>query len=257
MIQQKAFFVRFTPLVKATLFLAVLCFAAFLILAYGFGRQAGMEEEQGYVQLVERLEIQKNALEIAVSKQRRRAVKAETTANIDRLAAEEVRQSLLTYRREVSDLQADVEFYRRLMAPEEVNKGLDLYSFKLSFDRVSKLYRYSALVTNSTSQNPVVKGTLGLQLRGTELLASAESEGAAVAKLLDIEDSPEFNGRLPAQLRFRFFQKVEGAFKLPEGLTPDSILVTINSNAKQAKHLERQFQWSSLLSQTDADKDAQ
>lgn len=197
-------------------------------------------------------------------KAQQRAVRAEKSAEIDRLAAEDVRQALLAYRNEVADLESDVEFYRRLMAPDELDKGLSLYAFKLSFDNQTQRYQYSALVTQAGGKNQVIKGNLAITLlaqQGSSVsadLAVTDNEDNAAdsdklvtdtVKLqsMSLADLPDYAGSLPAKLRFRFFQTIEGSFKLPDDITPVSVVVAVKSTGKSAQQIEKTFNWQDLM----------
>lgn len=177
-------------------------------------------------------------LHAALRREQQRSVSAEKIAEIDRLAAEAVRQELLAYRHKLAELQSDIEFYRRLMAPDELEKGLGLYAFRLSYDKSADSYQYSALVTQAGDQNQVIKGSLSIHL-----VAGPNDS----SKLIAVESLPEFTGTLPARLRFRFFQTVEGSFKLPEDLTPVSITVKVASTVKSAQKINKTFNWIELL----------
>ena len=235
---------------------ALLLLIIFWLAAYT-GYLIGMDE--AVVAKAENIEL-KTDLAASIDSERnarQRATRAQKTAEIDRLAAERVRQELLTYRKEVADLEADLAFYRRLMAPDELEKGLGLYAFKVSLDQQTDQYRYSAVVTQAGGKNQVIKGSVAIYLLAREITkpvtdpqqqaeAEPEAEQAPLQRIA-ISDLPEFAGSSPAKLRFRFFQTVEGAFKLPENLSPVSIAIEIKSTGKAAQQLEKTFQWHQLI----------
>lgn len=246
---------RFIAAVFALLLLIIFWLAAYT------GYLIGMDE--AVVAKAENIEL-KTDLAASIDSERnarQRATRAEKTAEIDRLAAERVRQELLTYRKEVADLEADLAFYRRLMAPDELEKGLGLYAFKVSLDQQTDQYRYSAVVTQAGGKNQVIKGSVAIYLLAREITnpvadpvtdpeqqaeAEPEAEQAPIQRIA-ISDLPDFAGSSPAKLRFRFFQTVEGAFKLPENLSPVSIAIEIKSTGKSAQQLEKTFPWHQLI----------
>ena len=177
-------------------------------------------------------------LQVAFRSEQQRAVNAEKSAEIDRLAAEEVRRALLTYRNDLAELQSNVEFYRSLMAPDELEKGLGLYGFNLSYDQKAGTYQYKVLVTQAGNLNRLLKGEMSIRLM-------AESNGSI--KEYELSAMPSFTGLMPAKLRFRFFQTIEGSFKLPDDLTPVSMVVELESTGKAAQKINKTFNWQKLL----------
>ena len=213
-------------------FLCLLLLVGFLIYDKGLaeGKQAIAQNKLISADLV--------ALKQALRAEQQRAVSAEKSAEIDRLAAEEVRVELLSHRNELAELQSNIEFYRSLMAPDEQEKGLGLYGFTLTYDQRSNTYQYKALVTQAGNQNRLLKGTISIRLM-------AESNDLIKGYVLSA--LPAFKGTLPAKLRFRFFQTIEGSFKLPDDLTPVSMAVELESTGKAAQKINKTFNWQELL----------
>lgn len=268
----KTLVLRVTRRLKTLLFAAaVLMLALFWLSAYsgyligmGDAAKARAKNSELEADLLVSINSERNA--------RQRATRAEKTAEIDRLAAEKVRQALLAYRREVADLQTDLEFYRRLMAPDELDKGLGLYDFKLTFDSEAKQYRYTAMVTQAGEQNQVVRGQLSIYLLARPIVdladdlagdlwgdapggdlpendrANADAVlGESELQRISVADLPAFSGDNPAKLRFRFFQNVEGVFKLPDNLSPVSMVVEVKAAGKSPQQLVTTHQWHQLI----------
>jgi len=163
-------------------------------------------------------------------------------AEIDRLAAEAVRGDLLLLRQEAADLQRDVDFFRGLMAPDELQRGLRVHSFDLDFDESSGRYTFKAVITNAGGKGNVVKGELMLKLVAT-------SSGTNKEFLFD--ELPEFLGSMPEKLRFRFFQNIQGTFKLPADFDPVSIGVSANVKDSGGEYFRASYRWGNLI-QTDS-----
>ena len=92
-------------------------------------------------------------LQTDLAQSSQRAVSADKAAEIARLANEEVRLSLLTYGQEIADLEADIAFYRGLMAPDELGIGLAIHDFYLSYEEDTDFYHYTAILTQSTNKH--------------------------------------------------------------------------------------------------------
>lgn len=234
---------RLNPRKKIALVCAIVFSLALLIVGGLFIYNTGMANGLQAVAQNKLITAELAELQTGFRDEQQRAVNAEKSAEIDRLAAEEVRKELLGYRNELAELQSSVDFYRGLMAPDELEKGLGLHGFHVSFDKRSRSYQYKALVTQAGGKNKLFKGRLSIRLMVESNDASAEE----AIQVLALSDLPGFTGELPAKLRFRFFQTIEGAFKLPDNLTPVSMVVELESTAKAAKKINKTFNWQDLL----------
>ncbi|MDB4453332.1 hypothetical protein N9123_00225 [Pseudomonadales bacterium] len=199
------------------------------------GRQAVEQNELMTAELAE--------LQASFRGEQQRAVTAEKSAEIDRLAAEAVRKELLSYRNELAELKTSVDFYRGLMAPDELEKGLALHGFHVSFNKRTNSYQYKALVTQAGGKNQLLKGKFDISL----VVESSDASAKNSIQTFALSDLPGFNGNLPTKLRFRFFQTIEGAFKLPDHLTPVSMVIALESTGKAVQKINKTFNWQDLL----------
>ncbi|MGB5326063.1 MAG: DUF6776 family protein, partial [Pseudomonadales bacterium] len=211
----------------------VLLFAAFY-----WGRQSGLGAAGDLHQRNKDLARQVNQQTIALREARGDNVRLAKAAEIDRLAAEDVRSELLTYRQEVADLQRDVDFFRGLMAPDEIERGLRLHSFEVDHDRAKNRYSYKAIITNAGGRGDVIKGLLKFSL----VAASAEGNREFL-----LSELPEFQGSMPVRLRFRFFQNIQGSFKLPENYQPVSINASANVRNEAGANFKMSYRWGNLV----------
>tara|TARA_B100000767_G_scaffold214006_1_gene201434 strand:+ start:1592 stop:2317 length:726 start_codon:yes stop_codon:yes gene_type:complete len=177
-------------------------------------------------------------LEQDVALARQRSVSSDKAAEIARMANEEVRLSLLTYGQEITDLEADIAFYRGLMAPDELAIGLAIHDFYLSYDADTDFYHYTAILTQSATKHSVLKGSVMM-----ELLV----QGPHGVERIAFSDLPGVTDSMPARLRFRFFQRMQGQFKLPQELQPVSIVISAETSTKKSQKVTRSFQWQALL----------
>ena len=227
-----------TVIVCAIIFsLVLLLVGGCLIYSKGMadGRQAVEQNKLMAAELVE--------LQTVLRDEQQRAVNAEKSAEIDRLAAEAVRKALLGYRNELAELKISVDFYRGLMAPGELEKGLGLHGFHVSFNKRTNSYQYKALVTQAGGKNQLLKGKLAISL----IVESSDATAKQSIQTFALSDLPGFDGELPAKLRFRFFQTIEGSFKLPNNLTPVSMVIALESTGKAAQKINKTFNWQDLL----------
>lgn len=235
--EDKTFVFRVNRQFKARLLLAVLallvCLAGIFYLGRLNGLGSSVELLQRNRELLEQVDSQKKA----ISNDRREIVRLQKAAEVDRLAAEVVRQDVLTYRQEAADLQRDVEFYRGLMAPDELQRGLRLHSFEIAPAALAGQYTFRAVMTNIGGNGNVVKG--GLQI------AMAVTVEGQLKELL-LSELPDYQGVMPIKLRFRFFQNIEGAFKLPANYQPVSITVSSDIKDAAGETFQASYNWAEL-----------
>ena len=98
-------------------------------------------------------------------------------------------------------------------------------------------------MTQAGGKNKLFKGKLSIRL----MVESKDPSAKDTIQTFALSDLPGFTGELPAKLRFRFFQTIEGAFKLPDNLTPVSMVVELESTAKAAQKINKTFNWQDLL----------
>ena len=203
-----------------------------------WGRLAGMGAAAELRERNKDLARQVNRQTIELRERQAQLVRAEKAAEVDRMAAESVRKDLLTYRQEAADLQRDVDFFRGLMAPDELQRGLKLHSFDVDFDEASNRYTFKAVMTNAGGKGNVIKGSLKLKM-------IAASEGGNKEFLFS--ELPEFQGSMPVKLRFRFFQNIQGSFKLPADFKPVSIGASANVKDSGGEYFRASYRWGNLV----------
>ncbi len=160
---------------------------------------------------------------------------AETGRDIDRAALELVRQELAEQQESIAELEKGVHFYRSLMAPEELSKGLSVHSIDFKPGLESGAYQFRILVQQSSLKHELLTGTLNIVVLGT-------LDGEEVTYNLS-----DLSEQVPSQdirLRFKYFQAIDGELQLPEGFEPLSVSASARSSKPRRVKVEREFPWS-------------
>lgn len=229
---------RITPKFKLRLALLLAAIVAVQVLVYILGRHHAIDGFSKHQMKQRDLVHELNQKTIAFKGLQAELVRVEKSAEVDRLAAEQVRQELFGLRTQLADLQRDVEFYKGLVAPEELNKGLKLHEFALVEDATRKRYDFKLVLANIGGKNRVVKGELKMILT---VQRQGETEEVAFTEL------PGYEGANPLKLRFRFFQNINGSFKLPEDWQPASVEVAANVKDASGQLFSVSYNWQELL----------
>lgn len=234
----QSFVLRLTAYNTFRMILLIVLVLLMIGLGFYLSYRFGLAESNRLVK--ENASLNQSVLELqqGLADARQRAVSANKAAEIARLANEEVRLSLLTYSQEIADLEADISFYRGLMAPDELTTGLAIHDFYLRYDHDTDFFHYTVILTQSAAKHSVLNGSIMM-----ELLV----QGPHGIERIAFSDLPGVIDSMPARLRFRFFQRMQGQFKLPQELQPVSIVINAESGSKKPQKVMRSFQWQTLL----------
>jgi len=197
--------------------------------AYQYGlRQAGFLQGRSATEkatLSERAE----ELEAELEKQRERAARFERASQIDRLAAEQVREELKALQQERSELTKKVAFLNSLVSGEMTM--LQVSKVELSQQDQENAFRFSFLVSKRAKGDERVSGQVRLQvagkLEGKETMLNPQKIG------LD----------KTMKMGFRHFQKFEGKLQLPDGFVPSELVVVGEPKGKKFKSFEHRTRW--------------
>ena len=152
-------------------------------------------------------------------------------------AYEDVDTYLGSLQDEVLALKEEVAFYRGIVSAGK-EKGLNIQTFVVDKETTPGAYRFQLVLTQHLKRVKIIAGTVKLHVtdeqnsRPTSLLLSDMS--GKQANSLDFE--------------FKFFQRIEGRFTLPDGFNPDRLQIQVVSKGKKPASVEKSFEWLGLTS---------
>lgn len=204
--------------------LSVLC----LLIGYAMGhnriieRQARLlSTEMNYEDLQARLHAAESEL-----------VESRLTADVAMTAADSLRTELADLHSQVGTLNEEVAFYKSLMAPGDLQRGLKIDALEMV--ALEQGVRFELLLTQVAQRRTYISGEVRVDIVGTD------DSGQVVKSLTDLAPDLDY----PMKFRFRYFQDLRGLMVLPEGFTPQEVLVTAQQRGKPA--LQASFPWPSL-----------
>ena len=165
----------------------------------GFDRE---EAKQQIATLGEENATLKRDLEAA----RSLAAERERQLAIDKAAQMELARSVTQLQDENAALKEDLGFLRNIMSSGATPEGLGLANLKVEQDGQPNEFRYRMLLTQGGQRKQDFKGKV-------QIVARVASDGA-VSTLVFPEASA---GEGAGAVEFRFYQKVDGRFRIPEG----------------------------------------
>lgn len=164
-------------------------------------------------------------------------INLERGRSIDQQALKQARQAITSLETRVSELEADLTFYKNIMAPSETSEGLQVDRFSLQPARGKRHFDFKLVLTQVGDNSSYITGLVAVNVIGDQ---KGQKQVIALRDLSDdIED-------LGVKFRFRYFQDVEGELILPDDFKPLEIQVVAQAKGSKATKAERTFDWSSL-----------
>ena len=166
-----------------------------------------------------------------------RIVEADLAREVDQEAARALRDSITALRDELAGLKEEVTFYKSLMSPSSLTRGLQIAEFELLDTEEDGQYAYHLLLTQVEARRDWVQGNVKMEVHGQQ--RGGEGSGELVLPLTEIAESDTY----PLKFRFRYFQDLSGVITLPEGFEPGSVVITVVRRGANAADLTRSFEW--------------
>ncbi len=171
-------------------------------------------------------------------KLRREVARLTRSTQIDMQAAEQIKQTLHEKELEILKLTEELVFYRSLLAPEKSSAGLEVRDFSVRLSPSDGEYYYDFLLTQSSRSKRVAKGRVSFSVDGKQ---------KGVMRRLELKDIGAGNLE-PIKYSFKYFQRLNGVFELPENFEPKQILIEVEPDGKSKQPLHLSFSWNELIS---------
>ncbi len=236
--QERLEIVAYNPIKRIlTRVLIALLMLVLAVGGYHIGRWSIWHERGTSVQERDELRIVTRQQEDELRELRRRVRFTESSSEVDRRAYQEVQQTILNLNARIAQLENELQFYQRVMAPESDDKGLRLEKFELTPTDVAGVYDYQLVITQISNNDTFIEGRALVNLVG--------SQGLTQNVTLPLKDVSEQVDDASIRFRFRFFQNVAGRLTLPEGFEPEKVQVILQSTGAKAMRIETEFDWHS------------
>ncbi len=168
---------------------------------------------------------------------RREVARLTRSTQVELQAAEQTKQTLREKEMEILKLTEELVFYRSLLAPEKAKVGVEIRDFSLRSAGQSEYY-YDFLLTQSSRSKRVAKGKINVTIDGKQNGKMHRIEVFDVAAATG--DAIKYS--------FKYFQRLNGAFELPDDFEPKKILVRIKPEAKSKQPIQLSYSWNELIS---------
>ena len=187
-----------------------------------------VQRDSGAAAEVDRLAKRLEAHEEELARVRPRLAQAERQTQIDRAAAADLAKQVKALAQENATLKEDLAFFHSLMATPAAREGtLSVNRFRIQPEVVAGEYRYQMLLVQAGQRLREFQGTL-------QFVLDVQQDGRKV--VLTLPPEPDRAAR-EYQLNFKFFQRVEGTFKLTPGSELKGMQVRVFENGGRAPKL--------------------
>jgi hypothetical protein len=142
---------------------------------------------------------------------------------IEQTTQKDLAKSLQGIQEENVTLREDNAFFRNLLSPDQGPGPITIYHFKLERNPLlAGEYRYRLLLLKSGKREQEFVGSV-------QFLVTGEQAGKKLSLMQpDTSAAPGAKAKLPGiGVSFKYYQRLEGSFQLPAGLTPKSVQVRV------------------------------
>ncbi len=203
-------------------------------LSFSYGRNSGLGEQSQVVTEVEHLRVELELKTQEAAQYRQSLANAQLGSQVDRQASEGVRGEVISLKEKITALEADISFYRGLMSPSENQQGLAIGDISIVATDTPRSYDYKVVVKQLAAQHQLLSGSLQVIVIGYQ---GGVKQSMALADLSEDVSGSKIN------LRFKYFQSVEGRLVLPEGFSPNQINVQATTTGRGAASVEKTQDW--------------
>ena len=217
--------------------LMLVVFVVGLVAAYEYGVNEGEQVKQAY--LMKEIELNKRVAILTGVNQKLVESNAmhERSGKIDQQALQQTDIALLKMKEQFLDLKKEVTFYKGLVTPSDIQRGVQIKSFNIRSLIVPGTY-LAKLVLIQSKNNRFVSGNISLTIDG---LSSGEVKSIDLRTLINSEKKSLY-------FKFKYFKNLEIDLVLPEDFIPSSVIIKISPKGSKIKPFKKIYNWAELNS---------
>jgi hypothetical protein len=156
--------------------------------------------------------------------------RVQTSLEVDREAQSRLTDTLAASEARIAELNEELAFYRRIVAPPDGQTGLRVQAFEILDNGLARGYRLRLLLVQSPQRSGRAQGQVALSLRGT-----LHGDEATLA-LGELASEPQ-------PFEFLYFQDVDVDVVLPEGFDPEAADIELRPAGRNARAVTASFPW--------------
>ena len=165
-----------------------------------------------------------------------RVVVLERSEQVSRTANESLQETLRQRESEISSLRADIAFFERLVGGGAPRQPLAINAFAVRPIGSSGGYAWQLTLTQNLKKAAVTSGGVDISIDG---VLDGKLRTLALADLLQARNATS------VPFSFKYFQRLEGNFMLPDKFTPNRVRLVVKSSA--GEQAQRSIAWVEAL----------
>lgn len=129
-------------------------------------------------------------------------------------------------------------FYERVVAPELHSSGVQIYSFSVHKNSEKEEWRYELVLMQAQKGRRLLKGTVALNF------SVFENDHLKMIPITELSDT------FTSTFKFKYFQTIQGVFRLPPEVRNDEIILKINvpgNRWHKGQRVEQRYNWQTLI----------
>ncbi|MCW8877100.1 MAG: hypothetical protein OQJ89_15435 [Kangiellaceae bacterium] len=206
-----------------------------LAISFYIGRYIAVKEREETLQRAAWLEQKLKEYQQAYQKANEDLVMQTQSAKVDNKSNQQLVETVKQLQDTQRELEAELSFYRNIMAPELAKEGLTIADLELSKLNQQSPIHFKLMLTQAGKQEQFLKGEVILKVAGT-------LDGNQ--KVYQFRELGAFQSK-DFQFQFRYFQNIEGAIVLPTGFVAQQVTVTAKTRGlRKNQSAEKQFEWN-------------
>ncbi|MFT4762923.1 MAG: Tfp pilus assembly protein PilO [Oleispira sp.] len=220
---------RFVHVIYFLLFIAAVAGGCFFA-----GQYASLNERRALSAERDQLQEQIMAADQEIRGFSQRVGALEKGGEVDRQAAEGIRQTVKSLKAQIATLEEEVSFYKGIMAPSGQDKGLRISKIDIQPLDQPNTFRYSIMMTQVADNTSYIKGLAAVNFVGLE-------DGKR--KILPLRELDGKVEELGVKFSFRYFQEVGGEISIPANFNLEQVQVVLQSTGSKAQRVEETIEW--------------
>ncbi len=195
--------------------------------AYDFGKQfAGFDQGEADRE-VRRLSASNAGMQQELAQMRGQFAQDERQLQIERAAYADLVKQMKALTEENATLKEDLAFFQTLMPSGGKEGGVAINRFLVQNDALPGEYRYRLLLTQTGQRSKDFQGNL-------QFVVNLQQDNKKVVMTLPAADDKEGRG---FKLNFRFYQRIEGRFRVAPNTVVKSVQVRVFENGSNEPKL--------------------
>jgi hypothetical protein len=165
---------------------------------------------------------------------RQQYLNLEQASSVDRQALDNVQQTIVGLRENISQLEEDVLFYKQIMSPENAESGLVIGLLDLQATDVAGRIGYKVEIKQQGNNENLITGYANINVLG---MRDFQEISIPLGELSVTEEDVDI------RLSFRYFQNIEGQLVVPENFEPTKVQILAVAEGDNAKTVQKSFGW--------------